>query len=92
MRASLFQALTILTAHGFECFPNRIYDKTDNNLRNNSFNCHRRPPFRTKIFQSSRMTSNFNQRNKVANNAIIIRRFYFASLGFTITAIYGFHV
>lgn len=82
MRASLFQALTILTAYGFECFPNRIYDKTDNNFRNNSFNCHRRPPFRTKIFQSSRMTSNFNQRNKAVNNAIIYTPILLCKPGF----------
>ena len=58
-------------AYGLECFPNRICNKTDNNFRNESSNCHRRPPFRTKIFQSSCTTSNFSQRNKVVNNAII---------------------
>lgn len=69
-------------AYGLECFPNRICNKTDNNLRNESFNCHRRPPFRTKIFQSSRMTSNFNQRNKAVNNTIIYTPILFCKPGF----------
>lgn len=69
-------------AYGLEYFPNRICNKTDNNLRNESFNCHRRPPFRTKIFQSSRMTSNFNQRNKAVNNTIIYTPILFCKPGF----------
>lgn len=80
--APLFQVLTILMTHRFECFPNRICNKADNNLRNESFNCHRRPPFRTKIFQSSHTTSNFSQRNKAVNNAIIYTPILFCKPGF----------
>lgn len=69
-------------AYGLECFPNRICNKADNNFRNESFNCHRRPPFRTKILQSSRMTSNFNQRSKAVNNAIIYTPGLFCKSGF----------
>lgn len=69
-------------AYGLECFPNRICNKADNNLRNESFNCHRRPPFRTKIFQSSHTTSNFSQRNKAVNNAIIHTPILFCKPGF----------
>lgn len=58
-------------AYGLECLPNRICNKADDNLRNECFNCHRGPPFRTKIFQSSHTTSNFSQRSKAVNNAII---------------------
>lgn len=82
MRAPLFQALTILMAYGLECFPNRICNKADNNLRNECFNCHRRPPFRTKIFQSSHTTSNFSQRSKAVNNAIIYTPILFCKHGF----------
>lgn len=69
-------------AYGLECFPNRICNKADNNLRNESFNCHRRPPFRTKIFQSSSTTSNFSQRSKAVNNAIIHTPILFCKSGF----------
>lgn len=69
-------------AYGLECFPNRICNKADNNLRNECFNCHRRPPFRTKIFQSSRTTSNFSQRSKAVNNAIIYTPILFCKHGF----------
>ena len=69
-------------AYGLECFPNRICNKADNNLRNECFNCHRRPPFRTKIFQSSHTTSNFSQRSKAVNNAIIYTPGLFCKSGF----------